>query len=175
MGFPCGSVVKKPPANAGDMGSIPRSRRSPGEGNGNPFYYSCWEIPWTEEPGGLQSMGSQRIGHDWDTKQQQTSSCTAKLKGIDSWINIFHLRRVSSLDWSMERTTNFKWHPHPDRKKTKTVVDCWPKNPDQICKTYPTNSIELFTKCLSTVKIESYCFTSNHTVVPDVQDRRKIV
>ena len=30
-----------------------------------------WEIPWTEEPGGLQSMGSQRIGHDWATKQQQ--------------------------------------------------------------------------------------------------------
>ena len=30
-----------------------------------------WEIPWVEEPGGLQSMGSQRIGHDWATKQQQ--------------------------------------------------------------------------------------------------------
>ena len=75
MGFPCGSVVKKLPANAGDVGSIPGSRRSPGEGNGNPFYYSCWEIPWIEEPGRLQSMGSQRIGHDWGTKQQQTSSC----------------------------------------------------------------------------------------------------
>ena len=30
----------------------------------------AWEIPWTEEPGGLQSMGSQRIGHDLVTKQQ---------------------------------------------------------------------------------------------------------
>ena len=28
-----------------------------------------WEIPWTEEPGGLQSTGSQRVGHDWATKQ----------------------------------------------------------------------------------------------------------
>ena len=28
----------------------------------------AWRIPWTEEPGGLQSMGSQRIGHDWATK-----------------------------------------------------------------------------------------------------------
>ena len=27
----------------------------------------AWEIPWTEEPGGLQSMGSQRVGHDWAT------------------------------------------------------------------------------------------------------------
>ena len=38
-----------------------------GEGNGNPFQYSCLENPWTEEPGGLQSMGSQRVGHDWTT------------------------------------------------------------------------------------------------------------
>ena len=30
----------------------------------------AWEIPWTEEPGGLQSLGSQRIGHDLATKQQ---------------------------------------------------------------------------------------------------------
>ena len=36
-----------------------------GEGNGNPLQYSCWRIPWTEEPGGLLSMGSQRVGHDW--------------------------------------------------------------------------------------------------------------
>jgi len=46
-------VVKNPPANAGDVGLIPGSGRSPGEGNGNPFF--AWEIPWTEEPGGLQS------------------------------------------------------------------------------------------------------------------------
>ena len=35
-----------------------------GEGNGNPLQYSCLENPWREEPGGLQSMGSQRVGHD---------------------------------------------------------------------------------------------------------------
>ena len=38
-----------------------------GEGNGNPLQYSCLKIPWTEEPGGLQSMGSQRAGHNWAT------------------------------------------------------------------------------------------------------------
>ena len=38
--FPGGSVVKKPPANAGDPGLIPRLGRSPGEGNGNPLQYS---------------------------------------------------------------------------------------------------------------------------------------
>ena len=34
-------------------------------GNGNPLQYSCWSVPWTEEPGGLQSLGWQRVGHDW--------------------------------------------------------------------------------------------------------------
>ena len=42
--FPAGSVVKNPPANAGDMGLIPVSGRSSGEGNGNPLQYSCLEI-----------------------------------------------------------------------------------------------------------------------------------
>ena len=36
-----------------------------GEGNGNPLQCSCWRIPGTEEPGGLLSMGSHRVGHDW--------------------------------------------------------------------------------------------------------------
>ena len=54
--------LKNPPANAGDMSLIPGLGRSPGRGNGNPLQYSRWEIPWTEEPGGLQSMGSQRDG-----------------------------------------------------------------------------------------------------------------
>ena len=41
MGFPGGIVVKNLAANAGDMGSVPGSERSPGEGNGNPLQYSC--------------------------------------------------------------------------------------------------------------------------------------
>ena len=60
-------MVKNPPASArdaGDTGLIPGSGRSPGEGIGNPLQYSFLENLWTEEPGGLQSMGSQRVGHD---------------------------------------------------------------------------------------------------------------
>ena len=60
MGFLSGSAVKNLPASARDEDWIPGSGRSPGEGNGNPLQYSCLEIPWTEEPGGLQSMGSQK-------------------------------------------------------------------------------------------------------------------
>ena len=40
LGFPSGSAVKNPPANAGDTSSIPGSGRSPGEENGNPLQYS---------------------------------------------------------------------------------------------------------------------------------------
>ena len=58
VSFPDGSMVKNPPANAGDLGSILMLGRSPGERNGNPLQYSCLGNPWTEEPGGLQSMGS---------------------------------------------------------------------------------------------------------------------
>ena len=58
-GFPRGSDDTESAYNAGDMGSIPGSGRSPGERNGNPLQYSCLEIPWTEEPGRLQSMGLQ--------------------------------------------------------------------------------------------------------------------
>ena len=48
-------MVKNLPANAGDMVLIPKLRRSPGEGHGNPSSIFVWETPWTGEPGGLQS------------------------------------------------------------------------------------------------------------------------
>ena len=60
-------VVKNLPANAGatgDMGLIRGLGRYPGGGNGNFSSILAWRIPWTEEPGGLQSMGLQRVGHD---------------------------------------------------------------------------------------------------------------
>ena len=53
-GFPGGSVVKNPPANAGDTGLISGSGRSPGKRIGNPLQYSCLGNPTDrEEPGGL--------------------------------------------------------------------------------------------------------------------------
>ena len=55
--FPGGSDGKASAYNVGDPGSIPGLGRSSGEGNGNPFQYSCLENPWTEEHCRLQSMG----------------------------------------------------------------------------------------------------------------------
>ena len=66
-------------SNAGDLGSIPGSGRSPGEGNGNPFQYFC-----LEKPGRLQSMGSQ--------SRTQLSNFTSLLHFISStqWRRQWH-------------------------------------------------------------------------------------
>ena len=56
--FPGGLDGKEPAYNVGNPGLIPGLGRSPGEGT------LAWKIPWTEEPGRLQSKGSQRVGHD---------------------------------------------------------------------------------------------------------------
>ena len=60
-------TVKNPPVNAGDPGSIPRSGRSLEKGMATHSCILAWRIPWTEETGGLQSTGLQRIRHDWVT------------------------------------------------------------------------------------------------------------
>ena len=62
--FPCSSVGKEFACNAGDRGSIPELASSLREGKWQPTPVSwAWKISWAEEPGGLQSMGSQRVGH----------------------------------------------------------------------------------------------------------------
>jgi len=68
LGFPGGTVIMSPPANTGDTSSTSGSGRYPGVGNNNPLEYSCLENSMAEEPGGLQSMGSQRVRHDWVTE-----------------------------------------------------------------------------------------------------------
>ena len=61
MGFPGGSAVKNLSANTGDVGSIPGSGRSPGEGNGNPLRYSCLGNPTDREAWwAIQPMGSRK-------------------------------------------------------------------------------------------------------------------
>ena len=62
--FPGGSVGKESACNPGDLVLIPGLGRSPGEGNGNPLQYSCLGNPMDRGACGLQSMGSQRVGHE---------------------------------------------------------------------------------------------------------------
>ena len=63
-GFPGGSDGKESACNAGDLGLIPESGRSPGEGNGNPVQYSRLENPMDGGAWPTTVHGSQRVGHD---------------------------------------------------------------------------------------------------------------
>ena len=68
LDFPGGSGVRNPPANAGDMDSVARSGRSPGEGNGSPPRYSCLRNPKDRGAWWATVHGAQTAGHDLATK-----------------------------------------------------------------------------------------------------------
>ena len=73
-GFPCSSVVKNPLAMQETQEMWLQSlgwEETLEKEMATPTSILAWKIPWTEVPGGLQSMGSQRVGHDLQTKQQQ--------------------------------------------------------------------------------------------------------
>ena len=64
MGFPNGSAGKESTCNAGDLGSILSWEDPLEKGMATHSNILTWRIPWTEEPGGLQSMGSQTVRQD---------------------------------------------------------------------------------------------------------------
>ena len=64
MGFPSGSVVKNPPAMQETQVQSLAQEVPMEEGMATHSRILAWRIPWTEEPGGLHSIGSQRVGHD---------------------------------------------------------------------------------------------------------------
>ena len=69
--FPCGSVVKNLPAMQEMRVRPPDWEDSLEKEVANHSSILAWRILWTEEPGGLQSTGLQRVGHNWVTQQQQ--------------------------------------------------------------------------------------------------------
>ena len=87
---PGGSVGKQSACDGGDAGLTLGWGRSPGGGNGNPHFSTlAWIIPWTEEPGGLQSMGSQESEMTWqqnnsNLQKQQTSPLLASRTEVNS-------------------------------------------------------------------------------------------
>ena len=69
--FPGGSVVKNPPANAGDSGSLPGLGRSPGERSGNPLQYSCLRNSMDRGTWWARDHGVAKVEHNLVTKQQE--------------------------------------------------------------------------------------------------------
>ena len=85
LGFSCGSAGKESACNVGELGVIPGLGRPPGEGNDRgwdgwmaslTWWMWVWVKSgswwWTGRPGVLRSMGSQRVGHDWETELNWT-------------------------------------------------------------------------------------------------------
>ena len=97
-----GSEGKESTCNAGHPGSTPGVGRSPGEGNDSPCQYSYWRIPRTEEPGGPQTTGFQRVGH-WAT---HTFTFTLKEEGDSdkcyTWMNLDDIL----LRWASHKKTS---------------------------------------------------------------------
>ena len=99
-------VVKNPPASAGDVrnvGSIPRGWEDPLEESMATHSSSlAWRIPWREEPGGLQSIGSQRVGHGWRDlarRIQQRECHLRKIIGMLSHLLSYYF--LIALEWKI--------------------------------------------------------------------------
>ena len=91
LGFPGSSDHKEFACNAGDLGSTPRLGRFPQRRKWQPTpVFLPREFPWTEEPGGLQSMGSQRVGHDWGTQHRHSWEKPWELPGLHSHSGLPH-------------------------------------------------------------------------------------
>ena len=75
ISFPNGSAVKNLSVSAEDASSILGSGRYLEKEMAAHSSILAWEIPWTEQPGGLQSMGSQRVGHNLATKHAHMYVC----------------------------------------------------------------------------------------------------
>ena len=85
QGFPDGSVVKNPPANARDArnaGLIPGSGRSPGEGDDNALWYSCLENPMDRRAWRAMSMGLQRVEQNWSNLARMHTNL---------WVHLFSM------------------------------------------------------------------------------------
>ena len=92
--FPDGSDDKEFPCSAGDLGVIPGSERSPVKGNGYPASILAWRIPWTEEPGRLQSLG------------RKESDTTKRLL-----LHLIHLFPIASFLYLLEGFICFSYSP----------------------------------------------------------------
>ena len=85
-----------------------------GEDNGTPSSTLAWKIPWTEEPGGLQSMGSLRVGHDWVTSLSLSLSCIGEGNGNPLQCSCLENPREGGAWWAAvygvaQSRTRLKW------------------------------------------------------------------
>ena len=114
LSFPDSSDDKESACNAGDLGSVPGSQRSPGGGHGYSVHYSSLENPTDEESGRLQSIRSQRAGDDWSNlarthTRTHPSFGNKREPWEDSVLACCSLHSVATLDQLMMWTEMERW------------------------------------------------------------------
>ena len=121
-----GSEVKASACNAGDPGSILGSGRSPGKGNATHSSILACRIPWTEEPGRLQSRRLKRVGHNWATSRSLSWRPTRPSRtNTPKWCPIHYMwleckRRKSRDTWSNRQI--WRWSTKRSRSKANRVL-----------------------------------------------------
>ena len=108
--------LKMSACNAGDLGSILGSGRSPGKEMATHSNILAWRIPWTEEPGGLQPTGSQRVGHDW-----ATSLSLSFLPWLNS-LPVLTLHPLNSVVLKYKHDTHLHVRWHSELKPWKVMI-----------------------------------------------------
>ena len=109
-------TVKESAYSAGDVGSI-LGREDPMEKEiATHSSILAWRIPWTEVLGGLQSLGSQRVGHNLATKQQLEAAFMPILIGYLSYIRLFSFQ---SLSRALKMIKTGSGAPQPQRSQER--------------------------------------------------------
>ena len=129
LGFAGGSVVKNPPANAGDIGSIPGSAGSSGVENGNSLQYSCMgNLMGT---GAWQSMDYKRVGHDLATKQQYMNLMVTTNKNFP-----YIHKKIQSKSPNIDLKTVIRSQGKRAREERNREVQRQPENNKMAVSTY---------------------------------------
>ena len=165
---PVQEVVKNLPASAKDIrdaGLIPGSGRSSGGGHGNSLRIHAWRTPWTGEPGGLQSIGSHRVGHDWrnTTHMHTPQEDSVRLEKLSLCTTTRESPRADKDPVPPKRNlrrTLKKWH---EWKFEYKLILCLCTNYFLICTIYYQKTLPLiyicFTILLITMNLKKFYFT----------------
>ena len=133
----------------------------------------AWEVPWTEESGGLQSMGSQRVGQDWlteharicKTKSQHLSLAFCSLNNLISLMAFFSLSNIYQLPGKpfplKKDPWHFAWnvlkifHPCSD---VSLSLECNSSLAGYFCLWKTTHILYISSSCVHKVHIRSFLF-----------------
>ena len=136
-------VVKNPPINVGDRidsGSILGSGRSTEKDMATHSRAVAWRIPWTEEPGGLQSMEPQRVGHDW-----AASMCRVRMGARPLLPHFWEMCQILlTLLWALVCfCSKFTWLTSTKKWLASSSPDLWVPVTCWMVRNKPLNSFHL--------------------------------